>query len=135
MNLKLKTNSEIEKLLVEIQSSLQFSTKAAVMRLAIALSLKEKGDPRSVSGVVKKYDIKNQDGNEYYRYTILGTEDYLYKILFEQHVSRNIDENVFFPEFVNAHIERGIKILNSELRYAKNKESFFKNIFNIRKVN
>lgn len=133
MNLKLKTNSNVENLLVELQSSLQFSTKAAIMRLAIALSLKVKGDPRIVSNLLKTYDIKNQDGNEYLRYTILGNDDYLYKILFEQHLSTYIEEDDFFPEFVNAHIERGIKLLNSELKYAKNKDVLFKTIFDVKR--
>lgn len=132
MNLKLKTSSEVEKLLIELQVSLQFSTKAAVMRLAIALSLQEKGDPREMNGEIIKYDLKNQDGAEYYRFTIMGSDDYLYKILFEEHMQIHLSEEDFFPECVNAHIERGIRILNSEIRYAKNRDNFFKTIFKIK---
>ena len=134
MNLKLKTTSNVESMLVDLQSSLQLSSKASVMRMAMAFSLHEIGDPRYINNELKSYDVKNQDGNEYLRFTILGSEDYLYKILFEQHLKNSILEDEFFPELVNAHIERGIKLLNSEFRYSKNKDVFFKNLFKVKKV-
>lgn len=48
MNLRLKTNIDIESMLTELQSSLQLSSKASVMRIAIALSLQIEGDPRII---------------------------------------------------------------------------------------
>ena len=64
MNLRLKTSIDVENMLIELQSKLQFSTKAAVMRLAIGFSLKEKGDPREKKGEVLKYDTKKLNGQD-----------------------------------------------------------------------
>lgn len=124
MNIRLKTKLETEKLLNELQGKLQFSTKAAVIRLAVSFSLQKKGDPRIVSGKLINYDSKKQDGNDYMRYTLLGNDETLYKLLFSEHLQMEISDD-FFPVLLNAHLERGIRLLNSELKYTGNKEKFF----------
>ena len=85
MNLRLKTNIDTEAKLNELQSLLQVSSKAAVMRLAIAYSLKIQGDPRINDGILEKYDIKKQNGSDYIRYTIFGNDEIYYKLMMEQH--------------------------------------------------
>lgn len=129
MNIRLKTNSDMEQLLIELQSNLQLSSKAAVMRMAIGFSLKQKEDPRLVC---EKYDSKIMNGQDYLRLTILGNDDTLYKLIMEEHLGSYLKDEDYFPELVFAHINRGLKILNSEYKYARNKESFYKKILEIK---
>lgn len=58
------------------------------------------------------------------RYTLLGNDETLYKLLFSEHLQMEISDD-FFPVLLNAHLERGIRLLNSELKYTGNKEKFF----------
>ena len=128
MNVRLKTNINTEAKLNDLQSSLQVSSKAAVIRLAIAYSLKINGDPRVVDGIFKKYDIKKQTGADYVRFTIFGDDELFYKVMMSQHLKRKISDDEFFPELTNAHIDRGILELEAELRLAKNREKLLINL-------
>lgn len=128
MNLRLKTNIDTEAKLNELQSLLQVSSKAAVMRLAIAYSLKIQGDPRIVDGTLEKYDIKKQNGSDYIRYTIFGNDEIFYKLMMEQHLETHITDEIFFPELTNAHLNRGIIELQAELKLAKTKEKLLLNL-------
>lgn len=128
MNLRLKTNLDVESKLTELQSSLQLSSKAAVMRLSIAFSLKLKGDPRINNGKVEHYDIKKQNGADYNRFTIFGTDEVVYKAMILQHLGMNLNDAEFFPELTNAHISRGIKELYADFRLANNREKFLRDL-------
>lgn len=128
MNIRLKTNSDVETKLNELQSLLQLSSKAAVMRLAMAFSIKEHTDPRIVNGQVVNYNIKTQNGSDYVRFTIFGDNELYYKVLMEQCVGRNISDDEFFPEMTCAHINRGINQLMSEVKLAGTREKFLKKI-------
>lgn len=128
MNLRLKTTIDVESKLTELQSALQLSSKASVMRLAIAFSLKMDGDPRIINGKIVHYDLKKQNGSDYNRFTIFGLDDIVYKALMQQHLKMNLDDDVFFPEMTNAHLSRGIIELNAELRLANNKEKFIRGL-------
>ena len=128
MNVRLKTNINTEAKLNDLQSSLQVSSKAAVIRLAIAYSLKINGDPRVVDGIFKKYDIKKQTGADYVRFTIFGDDELFYKVMMSQHLKKKISDDEFFPELTNAHIDRGILELEAELRLAKNREKLLINL-------
>lgn len=128
MNLRLKTNIEVEKKLTELQSSLQLSSKAAVMRLAIGYSLKINDDPRYEDGQYFSYDIKKQNGADYNRYTIFGEDELVYKVLMQQHINQNVNDEAFFPELTNAHITRGIRELYADFKLANTKEKFIKKL-------
>lgn len=128
MNLRLKTSIDTESKLNELQSLLQLSSKAAVIRLAIAYSLKIDGDPRMIAGKVISYDIKKQNGSDYLRYTIFGNDELLYKVMMEQHIQDHITDDDFFPEFTNAHLNRGIIELYAEFKLAKTKERLIMNL-------
>lgn len=128
MNLRLKTNIETEAKLNELQSLLQVSSKAAVMRFAIAYSLRQKGDPRFNGECIEKYDVKNQNGADYIRYTIFGSDEIFYKLMMEQHLQIHLSDDEFFPELTNAHLNRGIVELQAELKLAKNKEKLIMNL-------
>ena len=116
MNLRLKTSLDVESKLTELQSLLQLSSKAAVMRLAIAFSLKIKGDPRIIDGKFVHYDLKKQNGADYNRFTIFGTDEIVYKAIMQQHLGEFVDDDVFFPELTNAHLSRGIIELNADFK-------------------
>lgn len=128
MILRLKTKSDVETILNELTASLGFSTKAAVIRFAIGYSLEKEGDPRFEENESTKYNIKIQDGGEYNRYTIMGDDEIIYKAIFETHLGRKIDEEEFFPELLNAHLERGIHLLHSDYRIMKDKNKFLEKI-------
>ena len=128
MNLRLKTSLDVESKLTELQSLLQLSSKAAVMRLAIAFSLKIKGDPRITDGKFVHYDLKKQNGADYNRFTIFGTDEIVYKAIMQQHLGEFVDDDVFFPELTNAHLSRGIIELNADFKLAKNKEKFIREL-------
>ena len=42
----------------------------------------------------------------------------------------NEDDEKFFPYLTNKHIERGLKILEREYKFAGNKEKFIVNLIN-----
>lgn len=128
MNIRLKTNLNVETMLTELQTLLQLSSKAAVMRLAMAYSIKLKDDPRIVDGEVVKYDIKNQNGSDYVRFTIFGDNELYYRLMMEQCVKRKIMDDEFFPEMTFAHIQRGISLLMSEVKLAGTRDKFLRKI-------
>lgn len=128
MNLRLKTSLDVESKLTELQSALQVSSKAAVIRLAIAFSLRIKGDPRIVNGRIEKYNVKNQNGADYNRFTIYGTDEVVYRAIMQQHLKQYLEDDIFFPELTNAHLSRGIVELNAELKLANNKEKFIRSL-------
>lgn len=122
MNLRLKTNAKTEEKLNELQLYLQLSTKAAVMRLAIGIVINKriKMKLRDI-----EYDIKNQDGADYMRYTILGDDDVIYKILIEQHLKQSLSEHEYFPKVINAFIDAGVEYLYNEYKYLGNRNKLF----------
>ena len=131
MNLRMKTTIDVESKLSELQSSLQVSSKAAVMRLAIAYSLKMKDDPRIIDGVIQHYNIKKQNGSDYIRYTIFGNDEILYKVMFEQQCGKHLNDDEFFPELTYAHISRGIKELYADYKLSNNREKFIKQLIKV----
>lgn len=122
MNLRLKTSLDVETKLNELQSFLQVSSRAAVMRLAIGYSLRIK------ETVDFTYNVKNQHGNDYNRFTIFGNDELLYKVMMEEHIRSHIEDDEFFPGYTNAHIERGIKELYADYKLYMNREKLLKKI-------
>lgn len=118
MNTRLKTSKNIEQKLNELHASLKFSSKAAVARIAIGLSLKDVNDPRTQL----EHLVSDTSGFEFQRHTLTGDFDEIYKIMILQHINTEIDEDSYFPSLVNAHIERGINFLYSEYKMAGNRE-------------
>lgn len=124
MNLRLKTSIDTEIKLNELQSSLQLSSKASVMRLAIAVSLNIPGDPRIINGKIENYDIHKQNGSDYNRFTIFGDDELVFNVLMAQHLKMKLDDDLFFPELTSFHIERGIKELYADFKLSNNKDRF-----------
>lgn len=120
---RLKTSFDVETMLIELQSALQVSTKAAVIRLAIGISLKKKGDPRvNHEGKIENYDIKAKDGADYNRYTIFPSDEIIYKSLFAEQMGCNIIDGDFFPDLTYAHLHRGLIELHSDYRLLRSRE-------------
>ena len=126
MILRLKTKLDTETKLNQLQTLLQLSSKAAVMRICIAYSLRFGKDPRVVDNRIIKYDIREQNGADYNRFTIFGQDEVVYKALMEESLQRKIPDEEFFPELTNAHIERGIVMLYGDVKLAKTKERYLK---------
>ncbi len=130
MIVRFKTNVDVEVMLNKLQESLQVSTKAAIIRLAIAYSVNMEGDPRIVKGEPKGFNAHEQNGAEYNRFTIFGNDETVYKALMAKNLGRQITDEEFFPVLTNAHLERGIKELNSDFRLARNKDRFLLQLLN-----
>ena len=125
---RLKTTSEIENKLIELDRRIKLSSKAAIMRIALSYSIKQKGDPRVQGGVIRNYDLKKQDGVDYQRLTVFGQNEELFRLLMINHLGREIGEEEFFPGLTYYHIERGINLLYSEYLYINDKDKFFEKL-------
>jgi DNA sulfur modification protein DndE len=119
---RLKTSKNVDEKLDEIKRVAKFSTKAAIARIAIGLSLRVEEDPREQLVNI----VADASGFEFQRHTLTGDYDDLYKILIAQHLGRQITDEEFFPEMFNAHLERGINMLYAELKMAGNREKLIK---------
>ena len=126
MNLRMKTSLDTETKLNELQSALQLSSKAAVMRISIGYSLRMSDDPRIIDGQEHHYDIHKLNGADYNRFTIFGDDELIYKTLMAQHLKKKVDDDIFFPELTSAHIERGIRELYADYKLMNNKDKLFK---------
>lgn len=118
MNFRLKTSKFTGDTLIDLQASTGL-TWNVLARIAIMLSLKDPCLPNAV---------ENKSGVDIHRNALTGENDYLFKALIKQHAKRNIPDEEYFPELFNAHLERGIKILDSEYKHAGNYEKLLINL-------
>ena len=125
---RLKTTTDVENKLVELDRRIKLSSKAAIMRLALSYSIKIKTDPRVQNDLIRHYDIRKQDGMDYQRLTIFGQNEELYKLLMINQLGENITDEEFFPELTFFHIERGINLLYSDYLYINDKDKFFEKL-------
>lgn len=114
MNFRLKTSANAQEKLLSLQSATGF-TWNILSRLAVSLSLKDPSMPAPV---------EDKNGLEIHRNAMTGENDYIFKALIRQHASKNISDEEYFPNLFNAHLERGISILENEYKYAGNYEKF-----------
>lgn len=131
MIMRLKTTSDVETKLSELDKKLKLSSKAAIMRIAIACSIKMEGDPRGKGDSFQHYDIKNQNGLDYQRLTIYGQMEDVYHLLMINKEGREVSDDEFFPELTFYHIERGVNFLYSEYLYADDRDKFFKKLVDL----
>lgn len=113
---RLKTSEETERKIDEMNSSLRLSTKAAVARIAIGVSLKKQEEP--------SYKFRSVDSNgfEFQRFTLTGDYDDLYKAMIIEKHGKPLMDSEYFPKYVKMHIEHGVSLLYSEFRMAGNRE-------------
>lgn len=127
MNTRLKTSKNTDIKLEEMHKTLRFSSKAVLARIAIGISLQQKGDPR----LQDKHRVKDVSGFEFGRNTLTGDLDDIYKILVIEHLGKRISEEEYFPLLLNAHIERGTNIMYSEFKLRSNKQNFIKYLLGV----
>ena len=120
MNDRLKTSSLVGEKLKELQSKTNF-TPNILARLAVSFSLTK---PEVPSPEIKT----GPKSLEFNRTTLTGEYDYAYKALIAQHANEEISDEEFFPDLFNAHLERGIRLLENEYKHSGNAEKFMSNI-------
>ena len=118
MNFRLKTSKNTGEILVKLQASTGL-TWNILSRIAISLSLKDPSMP---------YLVEDRTGVDIHRNALTGEHDYVYKAMIRQHAKRTISEEEYFPDLFNAHLERGILILENEYRHAGNYEKLLQNL-------
>lgn len=114
MNFRLKTSANAQEKLLSLQAATGF-TWNVLSRLAVSLSLNDPSMPPPV---------EDKTGLEIHRNAMTGENDYVFKALIRQHAQENISDEDYFPNLFNAHLERGISILDNEYHYAGNYEKF-----------
>lgn len=119
MNYRLKTSKRTEEKLQEMETKIRL-TPNLLTRYAVVLSLR---NPEPVVNYVK-----DNLGREYNRVTLTGVYDFLFKSLIAQHEQREITDDEYFPSLYNAHLERGITMLENEYDYAGNSEKMIINL-------
>lgn len=133
MIMRVRTSADIEVKLNELDKKIKLSSKAALMRIAIACSVREPGDPRIENGVKTNYEKRSQGGADYQRYTIFGQHEEVFRLLMVQNLGEEISDDEFFPDLTNAHIRRGIRYMYSEYMYTDNRDKFFENLMKLSK--
>lgn len=118
MNFRLKTSKESGEKLVNLQATTGL-TWNVLSRIAVALSINDPTMPELV---------ENKSGVEIHRNAMTGENDYIYKALIRQHAMRNVPDEEYFPDLFNAHLERGISLLDNEYKHAGNYEKLLQNL-------
>ncbi len=121
---RLRTSKIAKERLENLNAVLRMSNNAVILRYAIAKSIV------CDKNIYEDQDAKVLDnsGFEITRQTLYGDMEILFKSLFG--VTYKDEDDLFFPTLTNMHIERGLKILDKEYKFAGNKEKFIKNIIN-----
>jgi DNA sulfur modification protein DndE len=118
MNFQLKTSKDTGEKLISLQGTTGLS-RNIISRLAVSLSLRDPSLPKLVA---------NKSGIDIPRSVMTGENDYLYKALIRQHAKKNITDEEYFPNLFNAHLERGIVLLENEYKHAGNYEKLLQNL-------
>ena|SRR5579875_3076107 len=121
MNFRLKTSKATGEKLISLQAATGL-TWNILSRLAVALSLRDPSMPQLV---------ENKAGVDIHRNAMTGEYDYIYKALIRQHAQKNISDEDYFPDLFNAHLERGMILLENEYKHAGNYEKLLQNLIKI----
>lgn len=124
MVFKLKTSSETMRIFNEI-GAVTHLQPFALGKIAIALSL------RSEDEFTEKDFETDNDGLELNRQTITGEYDDLFKALIVNWHHKNLPDEVYFPKYLKAHLDRGARLLQSEFKYSNG--NFYKHLLNLDK--
>ncbi|WP_077622440.1 DNA sulfur modification protein DndE [Sediminibacillus massiliensis] len=122
MNFRLKTTASTGEVLKKLQSSTGL-TPNLLARIAISLSVLEPSSPDEVQ--------TDSNGLEFNRNTLTGDQDYFYKSLIIQHANEEISEEEYFPQLFNAHLTRGVKLLDNEYQHARNYDKLLNNLITL----
>ena len=119
---RLKTSKIAKERLENLNSVLRMSSNAVILRYAIATSLECEKDINTDPDA----QVLDNSGFEITRQTLYGENEVLYRVLFG--ISYKDKDELFFPILTNMHIERGLKLLEKDYKFAGNKDKFIKNI-------
>ena len=72
--------------------------------------------------------VENKAGVDIHRNAMTGENDYIFKALIRQHAKRNVPDEEYFPDLFNAHLERGIILLENEYKHAGNYDKLLQNL-------
>lgn len=123
MNFNIRTSKYVAESLKQLHSSTNI-TPNILIRYAVSMSLR---NPEQVQVIAKEAS----DGLTLHRTTVTGDYDYVYFSLITQHAGRVITDEEYFPGLLNAHLERGIRLLNGEYKAASNSERFFRTLMSM----
>lgn len=101
---RIRTSIDIADKLDILDSTFKLSSKAAVLRLAISLSLNDESAPKPP---------EDKKGFEIAIFTLLGDYFDYYRILISVHSKENLSDDEFEHQLI-CHIERGVTMLYSE---------------------
>lgn len=122
MSFRLKTTNDTAEKLKFLHNATGI-TPNILSRIAVAFSLQIESQPEPVQG--------ESNGIEFNRHTLTGEMDVIYKSLIKQHLGRSISERDYFPDLFNAHLTRGIQLVEQEYQYAGNYAKFLDNLLGI----
>lgn len=120
---RLKTSKEAKERLERLNNYLKLSNNAIILRFALAKSISCENNIEEDKDAV----INDNYGFEISRHTLFNENETLFKILMN---CLNDDDEKFFPYLTNKHIERGLKLLEREYKFAGNKDKFIINLIN-----
>lgn len=120
---RLKTSKEAKERLERLNNYLKLSNNAIILRFALAKSLSCENDIEDDKDSI----VNDNYGFEISRHTLFNENETLFKILMN---CLNADDERFFPYLTNKHIERGLKLLEREYKFAGNKDKFIISLIN-----
>lgn len=130
MNIRrLRTSLEVEELLNRLHNAMHLSSRAAIMRIGIGLSLRDDSIPSEFMNTDNK-------GFEISKQVLFGNKENIYEALIKMHyfnvnsVSNEEFSKIYFPLLVGAHIERGVRQLAALYKYAGNSEKLISELLN-----
>lgn len=123
-NVRLKLPRESREIMERLNRSLHFSSYAVLLRYAMSLAIAQPD-----RGKVKaNNDGSTGGGFEISRATLFGGLEPLYKYAYLGDAADDYSDSYFFPKTVSELIERGLRIMDSEYKFAGSKTRFLKNI-------
>lgn len=119
MNFSLRFSNQVFETLKQLHASTGL-TPNILARIAISLSLNDRTE------LSEDYFKQKKGSVDINRNTLTGEYDYVFKALIAQHCKREISDEEYFPELINAHIERGVKMLENSFKFSGNFDKFMR---------
>lgn len=118
---RLKTSNKTSENLEKIQNKLHLSSKAAILRICLSLSLNDAEE----LDLSKKFD--NDKGFDISLNTLFGEYETMFKALIRFKYGKEMNESTFV-KMTQAHIERGMIKLYGEFATNNSIESFIESL-------
>ena len=119
---RLRTSKAAKERMEALNRVLRFSSNAVLLRYAIARSILVERDVKTDSDAA----YTDSSGFEIPRSTLFGENEAVFKYCMG--IKSSDTDDFFFPNLTILHIERGLKLLERDYKYAGNKDKFIKNL-------